>query len=80
VGDWIRRSIFVHELKKDTEREAGASFPQPLFSTESPAWAPDGRHLAFTASLWKDFEDNELEAEAIESTSKSGRRLVQVVI
>jgi len=65
VGDWIRRSIFFHDTSKGTEREASEDFPQPLFSTASPAWAPDGRHLAFTVSLWKEWQDSEPEAEAI---------------
>lgn len=65
VGDWIRRSIFFRDTRTDAEHQVGEDFPQPLFSTDSPAWAPDGRHLAFKASLWKEWQDSEPEAEAI---------------
>jgi hypothetical protein len=50
-ADW-RQEVSVMPLGgASPPRPLTAAFPRPFYSAVDPAWAPDGRHLAFVLSL-----------------------------
>jgi hypothetical protein len=58
-GDWFRRELSVYDRRAPEQAKGAALFPAPRFTTLSPAWAPDGRHLAFTVEQWSPALENE---------------------
>jgi Tol biopolymer transport system component len=64
-GDWFRREVFFYDRRHPEKDSRADDLPQPRFSTASPAWAPDGRHLAFVVELWSNPSDSTAEARGI---------------
>jgi hypothetical protein len=59
-GDWLRHDIAFYDGARPARDSTSVrgNFPEPRFSTESPAWAPDGRHLGYVMKLWEHFYDS----------------------
>ena len=66
-GDWLRHDIAFYDpaLPARGSTSVRGAFPEPRFSVESPAWAPDGRHLGYVMKVWENSSDSEPKAAGI---------------